>query len=483
MKIIIKFSPEIIIKSRSVRIFFIKILVTNIKTILKKHNKSVLITRHWDYFEIKYNNDEEIFFLLQNIPGIHHFFLVEKNIFSSLRDVYEKIVSFYFIKLENKSFCVRVKRCGNHNFTSQQAEYYLGDKICKNFSNTHVNLKKPEEIISLEIKDDYFFVIIQRYEGLGGLPIGTQQELLSLISGGFDSAVASYMLIRRGCKVHYCFFNFGGITHIEEVCKVAYYLWNRFSNSHKVKFISIDFLEVIKEIVSKIKSNQVGLVLKRMMIRAASSVAFHYKINALLTGEVLGQVSSQTLDNLKLINDVSNCIIFRPLIGCDKEKIIKLAKKIGTEEFSKVVPEYCAVVSKKSTGKSTKQRIEFEESHFNFTILDQAVTNAHVLDIRKVFKQILNQNSFDIEVKTILCCDNVVLDIRIENERRKDPLYLDNIKIKKIPFYKLISQFSQLDQDKIYLLYCNHGIMSKLQAIYLHKKGFFNVKIYRPSVA
>lgn len=482
MKIIVKFSPEIIIKSRSVRIFFVKVLISNIKIVLKKHGKSLLIMRRWDCLEIECNDDKEIFLLLKNIPGIHHFLIVKKNKFSSLQDISEKVMLFInFMKLENKSFCVRVKRRGNHCFTSSQAECYLGDVILKKIHNTCVNLTRPENTICLEIKDNYFFIVIKRYVGLGGLPIGTQKELLSLVSGGFDSIISSYMLIKRGCKVHYCFFNFSGIVYVEEVCKVINYLWNRFSKSHKVKFISIDFSGVVKEIISKIQSNYAGLVLKRMMVRAASAIASYYKINALLTGEVLGQVSSQTLDNLALIDCISDLMILRPLIAYDKEDIIALARQIGTEEFSRIVPEYCAVVSKKSTGKSTKKRVEFEESRFNFMILDHAIVHAHVLDIQNIFQQISNQNFFRISTQTILCCDDIVLDIRPENEQQKNPLYIDNIEIKKIPFYKLVNKFSQLDQNKIYLLYCSHGVMSKLQAIHLYKQGFFNVKIYRPA--
>lgn len=485
MRVIIKFSPEIIIKSRSVRIFFVKVLVANIKVVLQQNHQECLIIRHWDYLEFKCNNAEKLTVLLQNIPGIHCVCVVKKYVFSLLQDIYKNIIYTDLEKLQNKAFCVRVKRCGNHGFTSRDVECYLGEKICATINNTYVSLTCPEEIISLEIKDDYFFIIIKRYKGLGGLPMGTQQELLSLISGGFDSVVSSYMLMRRGCKVHYCCFNFGEAKLLnEEVCKIAYYLWNRFGSSHTVKFISVDFSEVIKEITVKIRSNHVGVVLKRMMVRAASAIASHFKIYALLTGEVLGQVSSQTLDNLHLIDCVSNCTIFRPLIAYDKEKIIALARKIGTEKFSKVVPEYCATVVQRSTIKTTKECVECEESHFNFLLLEQAIVQAHILDIRDVVEKMLYQRKsfFDIKVQTVLCCDDIVLDIRTKNEQDKTPLLLDNIKVQNIPFYKLNNEFSQLDQDRTYLLYCSHGIMSRLQAIHLCKQGFFNVKIYRPNV-
>ncbi|WP_331828325.1 tRNA uracil 4-sulfurtransferase ThiI [Candidatus Blochmannia sp. SNP] len=483
MKIIIKFSPEITIKSRSVRIFFIKILVVNIKAIFKKNKESTLIIRHWDYLEIRSNNNQKICTILMNIPGIHHFLLVKESVFTSLEDIYKNVILSlnHDIKLSGKDFCVRVKRHGTHNFTSQEIEHDLGKKLCQNINNIKVNLIKPEKIVYLEIKNNKLFIVIERFEGLGGLPIGTQQELISLISGGFDSAVASYMLIRRGCKVHYCFFNLGTPIHTIEVSKIVYYLWNKFSSSHKIKFISIDFSEVIKEIISKIKDNQIGIVLKRMMIRSASLVADRWKITALITGEVLGQVSSQTLTNLTLIDNVSNHTIFRPLISYDKEKIINLARKIGTEIFSKSVPEYCGTISQKSAAKTTKKRIELEENNFDFTILDRAVSQSYIIDVQNIPDQMINQHLFEIETKKILNSNDIILDIRTETEQKNNPLYLTNIEIKKIPFYKLIDQFSKLDPNKVYALYCDHGIMSRLQALYLYQQGFRNIKIYRPT--
>ncbi|URJ30773.1 tRNA uracil 4-sulfurtransferase ThiI [Candidatus Blochmannia vicinus (nom. nud.)] len=486
MKIIIKFSPEITIKSRAVRIFFIKILIVNIKTILKKNKEPTSIIRHWDYLEIRSNNNQKICAILTNIPGIHHFLLVKESVFNSLKDIYKNVTLNLNcnIELSGKDFCVRVKRHGAHNFTSQEVEHYLGKKLCQHINNTKVNLIKPDRIVYLEIKNNQLFIVLKRFEGLGGLPIGTQQELISLISGGFDSAVASYMLIRRGCKVNYCFFNLGTPMHTIEVSRIIYYLWNKFSSSHKIKFISIDFSEVIKEIVSKIKDNQIGIVLKRMMIRSASLVADRWNITALITGEALGQVSSQTLTNLALIDSVSNHIIFRPLISYDKEKIINLARKIGTETFSKSVPEYCGAISQKSAAKTTKKRIELEENNFDFTILDRAVSQSCIIDVQNIPDQITSQHLFEVETKKILNSNDIILDIRTETEQKNNPLYLTtNIKIKKIPFYKLIDQFSKLDPNKVYALYCDHGIMSRLQAIYLYKQGFRNIKIYRPPLS
>ena len=127
---------------------------------------------------------------------------------------------------------------------------------------------------------------------------------------------------------------------------MAHYLWNRFGSSHRVRFVAINFEPVVGEILEKVDDGQMGVVLKRMMVRAASKVAERYGVQALVTGEALGQVSSQTLTNLRLIDNVSDTLILRPLISHDKEHIIDLARKIGTEDFARTMPEYCGVISK-----------------------------------------------------------------------------------------------------------------------------------------
>ncbi|VFS52266.1 tRNA sulfurtransferase [Budvicia aquatica] len=133
--------------------------------------------------------------------------------------------------------------------------------------------------------------------------------------------------MRRGCRVHYCFFNLGGAAHEIGVKQVAHYLWSRFGSSHKVRFISIDFAPVVGEILENVDDGQMGVVLKRMMVRAASAMAERYGVQAIVTGEALGQVSSQTLTNLRLIDNASDTLVLRPLISHDKEHIIDMGSQ------------------------------------------------------------------------------------------------------------------------------------------------------------
>ncbi|MEY4475732.1 MAG: thiamine biosynthesis protein [Pseudomonadota bacterium] len=483
MKFIIKLFPEITIKSQSVRLRFIKILTTNIRNVLKNlEDDTLAVVRHWDHIEIRTKDDNlglQICDVLTRVPGIHHIVEVEDRSYSDMHNIFEQTLEAYRDTLVGKTFCVRVKRRGKHEFSSGDVERYVGGGLNQYIESAKVNLTRPQVTVHLEIDQDKLTLIKARHEGLGGFPIGTQEDVLSLISGGFDSGVSSYMLMRRGCRVHYCFFNLGGSAHEIGVKQVAHYLWNRFGSSHRVRFVAIDFEPVVGEILEKIEDGHMGVVLKRMMVRAASQVAERYGVQALVTGEALGQVSSQTLTNLRLIDNASDTLILRPLISHDKEHIINLARQIGTEDFAKTMPEYCGVISKSPTVKAVKSKIEEEESHFDFSILERVISEAKNVDIREIAEQSREQVA-EVESVAELADTDVLLDIRAPDEQEEKPLKLENIEIRALPFYKLSSQFADLDQSKTYLLYCDRGVMSRLQALYLREQGYNNVKVYRP---
>ena len=468
------------IKSDSVRKRFIKVLTGNIRNVLNKHDDTLAVVRHWDYIEVRSKlpeNRPHLIELLQRIPGIHHFLEVDEKPFTDLHDIFEQTLQDVGSQLENKTFCVRVKRKGKHNFSSIEAERYIGGGLNQHIATAKVKLTNPDVTVRVEIENDKMMLVKARHTGIGGYPIGTQEDVLSLISGGFDSGVSSYMLIRRGSRVHYCFFNLGGAAHEIGVKQMAYHIWNRFSPSHKVRFIAINFEAVVGEILEKIDSSQMGVVLKRMMVRAASKIAERFAIQAIVTGEALGQVSSQTLTNLRLIDEASETLVLRPLISHDKEQIIATAKEIGTDDIAKSMPEFCGVISKNPTVKAVREKIVAEELNFDFSILENAVQNAQYLDIRKIAEQ-TERDVVQVDVVSVLTGEDVILDIRSPEETDENPLQLEGRNVTLLPFYKLSSQFASLDQSKTYLLYCERGVMSKLQALYLKENGFNNVKVF-----
>jgi thiamine biosynthesis protein ThiI len=484
MKFIVKLQAEITIKSRPVRKRFTKILESNIKNVLRRIDEQVTTRMNWDNVEVNTKdnspeNRERLVEALACIPGVPMFLEVQQTEFTDVHDIYEKTLAVHEKTIVNKTFCVRAKRTGNHDFNSLKVEQYVGGGLNQAVDSAKVKLKNPDVTIHLEIKNKDLFIVTQRHQGLGGFPIATQEDVLSLMSGGFDSGVSSYQMIKKGARTHYCFFNLGGSAHEVGVKQISYYLWNKFGASHKVRFFAVDFEPVVAEILENVENSQMGVVLKRMMVRAATKIAERGKIQALVTGESLGQVSSQTLTNLNVINRVTDTLILRPLAAYDKQDIIDIARNIGTEEFSKTIPEYCGVISKKPTVKAVLSKVEEEEGNFNFDILDKVVSDTRVYDIRDIGKE-TEEEIRAVDLVEDISDNAIVLDIRSPEEEEDKPLELEEVEVKHIPFYKLATQFGDLDMSKDYLLYCDHGVMSKLQALYLIDNGYKNVKVYRP---
>ncbi|MFT6986781.1 MAG: thiamine biosynthesis protein ThiI [Psychromonas sp.] len=484
MKFIVKLFPEIMMKSRPVRKRFSKMLQGNIRNVLTNYDEQVKVILEWDKIIVRTENDApenraKLIEMLKSTPGIAFFLEVKESPFTDLHNVYEQTLAHIGNTLDGKTFCVRVKRIGKHEFSSIDAERYVGGGLNQHTEAAGVKLKGPDITVHLEIHNEKLFFIDKRHAGLGGFPLGTQESVLSLISGGFDSGVSSYQLMKRGSRVHYCFFNLGGAAHEIGVKQVAYQLWRRFGSSHRVKFISIPFEPVVAEILEKVENGQMGVVLKRMMMRAATIVAQRLDIEALVTGEALGQVSSQTLRNLSVIDQVTDMLILRPLIATDKQDIIDCAREIGTAEISETIPEYCGVISQRPTVKAVMKKIEKEEANFDLSLIEKVVTEANVLDIRDVGNA-AKGDVVEVESVSDFSENEVVLDIRSAEESEESPLLIEGVTIEHLPFFKLANQFETLAQDKTYLLYCDRGVMSQLQALYLKESGFKNVKVYRP---
>ncbi len=484
MKFIVKVFPEIMMKSNSVRKRFMQVLSGNIRQVLLTIDETVAVVQHWDFIEVRHRDETKFIALseqLQRISGIHHILHVEEIHFNTLDDIFEYTYQEVGQLLTNKTFCVRVKRRGNHDFNSMDVMRYVGGRLNQSIDSASVKLQNPDITVNIEIDGDKMMFVKNRWQGLGGFPMSTQEDVLSLISGGFDSSVASFLFMRRGSRVHYCFFNLGGQTHEMGVKQMAYHLWQRYGLSHKVKFVAVDFEPVVAEILQTIDDGQMGVVLKRMMVRVASRIAQRMNIEAIVTGEALGQVASQTLTNLRMIDEVSECLILRPLITHDKEEIIKLAEKIGTFEIASSMPEFCGVISKSPTVKARADRLAKEESKFNFEVLQTAIDTAHTYQIRALADVTKDDIVLPQSVSQV-GDDEIVIDIRSPDDVDDLPLVIagvDSERIFTIAFYKLTQEFAKLDMTKTYLLYCQQGVMSGLQATQLLANGYKNVKVLR----
>ncbi|HET8816570.1 MAG TPA: tRNA uracil 4-sulfurtransferase ThiI [Pseudidiomarina sp.] len=492
MKFIIRLHAEITIKSKGVRKRYGKVLVNNLKSILRQQQLPVTVKWCWDRIELVIAKDAlqgqeqesvmeaRVLELLRDVPGIAWFSQSYEQPLSDLAAIAELTVATWGADITDRSFAVRVNRKGEHHFSSQDVAKLVGSKLLTAAPSARVNLTQPEVEVRIEIDRDTVRVFGHKLTGLGGFPLPTQETVVSLLSGGFDSSVASFQLLRRGARTHFCFFNLGGAQHETGVRQTAHYLWQRYASSHPLKFVSIDFAPIVEEIIEHVDTGLMGVVLKRQMLRAAEIVADRLNVSALVTGEALGQVSSQTLSNLSVIDEATNKLVLRPLITMDKQEIINIAQQIGTADLARSMPEYCGVISVKPNVKAATQAVLEAEAKLDVRFIERQVLAANVVEVSSLGEQLASQ------VQAVNTVDSVpanaeVIDIRSADQQEVKPLNEHEVgaPVHHIPFFKLARRFAELDRQKTYLLYCEQGVMSQLQALYLQEQGYSNVAVLK----
>lgn len=487
MKYIVRLQAEITVKSRSVRSRHGKLLTANLRNQLKAIDPAIRVKWMWDRIEVELPQNPSV--LVSNAvaerlsctPGALYFDRVEQHPLTDFETLLNWILPYKEAQLEGKTFAVKVKRKGNHEFSSQDLARYIGGGIRERVAGTSVQLKGAEEEVVLMVAEDKVFLVERRFHGLGGFPLPSQETVLSLMSGGFDSTVSSYQMIKRGARTHYCFFNLGGDAHEAGVREISYFLWKRFSPTHPVKFVSIDFGPLVDVILEHVDNGLMGVVLKRTMLRAASLATRYVNAQALVTGEAMGQVSSQTLSNLAVIDEVTDKLVLRPLIAMDKQDIVDIARQIGTEPLAAVMPEYCGVISNKPTVKADLTKVREAEAAITDEMIEAQVYNAQLIDIRQLHDE--KMASVDLSTSSEETSKKVILDLRSEEEAELAPLAEQPYPVQSLPFFKLEKAFPALPSDTHYLLYCDQGVMSRMQVLHLRELGFANVAVYEKAKA
>lgn len=475
MRFIVKISSESFIKSRSVRAWHLDQLSKNTRKVLRAIDPTVRIRAHSNRMEVDCSEEKAgaCQQRLGDIPGIHSILTVDSATLPDsdvLAFLADKAVPFYKEVISGRSFVVRCRRVGDHAFSSLDVERYLGQALLDNSTGSRVQLKQPDVTVSIEILRDKVYFVRDKFPGLGGYPIGTQGTVMSLISGGFDSSVASYQMMRRGCRVNYLFFNLGGPAHSLGAQQAALYLWQKFGASHSAHFYQVSLEHFVADLMALPSASLNGVLLKRAMMRIADVMANKARISTLVTGESLAQVSSQTMANLSVIDEGTDHLVLRPLIAMDKSDIIQTAERIGSAVFAKNMVEYCGVISKKPTVAARLKEVKQAESEMGDQWFFAALDSVKKVSMSDMIGHI-NEKPHIEHVATL--SDETLIDIRATST----PLKMAD---HHIPFHQLNKRFSTLDQSKAYLLYCDKGVMSQLHAAYLQEQGYNNVKVYRP---
>jgi len=457
----------------------------NLRKLLQRLSPEISVSRDWEKITVVVPEQlagvqRQVEAVLRDTPGVSKFSRVSIYPLGSLDDLADKVVARWVPELEGKTFCVRIRRKGKHSFNSMEAEKLLGSRLFLASNSAGVRLKNPDITVSIEIDNDEVRLVESSESGLGGYPIGSQDSVLSMISGGFDSTVASYLCMKRGLHTHYCFFNLGGRAHELGVKEVAHYLWQKYGASHRVKFVTVPFEGVVSEILTKVDNAYMGVILKRMMYRAATTVAESLGVNALATGESVAQVASQTLINLRVIDSVTDMLTLRPLSVMDKEQIIDISRTIGTESFAANMPEYCGVISVRPTTRAKLERVHKEESYFDMSVLASAVESRR----EEVIDNLLmegEESSASVAIHQVPQPGAILVDIRHPEEIARQPLKAGNTRIIEVPFFELDKKSAEFEPHTEYMLYCDRGVMSRLHAELLREKGLGNISVYRPT--
>ncbi|CAG8819348.1 26982_t:CDS:1, partial [Racocetra persica] len=325
---------ELFLKGKNRR-FFIQKLVTNLIIVCQKnHLENLRIKRFFDQLMISAKEENQLLRLLpllEKVFGISVFYLTYylSSDLTELHQFAENLADYY--PIEFRSFKLDIKR-NDKTFpeTSAVLREKLGGKI-KSKYHLKVDLTSPEKIFYIRIYRQFILFFAERKKGLGGLPVGSTGQVLLLLSGGIDSPVAAYQLMKRGCEVIYLHFYYQ--TEGQEKILALEEKLQPYNNYSPTTYL-VNFQSFLTEIRHVSQEKYRLIILKRMFVRLANRLAEKLTIPALASGDCLAQVSSQTLESLAVIYQISSQLVLWPLLTYSKEEIITQAKKIDTYNLS-----------------------------------------------------------------------------------------------------------------------------------------------------
>ena len=382
--ILIRFG-EIFLKGKN-RGYFEKVLFSNIKTALEKFNLEV-VKISGRYVVKNYNLDDEFDIVerLKQIPGIFSFSVAD-YFETSLEKIEEHSVDV--MKNEKGTFKVETNRADKKlELNSMQISAKIGGKILAANKNLKVDIKNPDHILSIDIRENGETYVYEKVIlGVGGMPVGTSGSGLLLLSGGIDSPVAGYMMAKRGVKVaavHFHSFPYTSNSAREKVEELASII-SAYTGDMTIYMVSMTELQ--EQIHEKCDDSYMITLLRRGMFTIAERIAKRHGKKMIITGENLGQVASQTIESMTVVEEVVKQVpILRPLIAFDKCEIIEIAKKIKTYETSIKPFEDCCTVFLPDSPivKPELYKVKREQDKIDFdAILNRAMETIEVVEIK-----------------------------------------------------------------------------------------------------
>ena len=294
---------------------------------------------------------------------------------------------------EFKTFKVETQRSDKTYFmTSPEISKHLGGVVLKNKDGISVDVHNPELVIHVEIRKEHAYLYVDTYRGLGGYPVGTLGKGMLMLSGGIDSPVAGYLSMKRGVKLEAVYFESPPHTSVEAKNKVLKLssIIARYGASIKVHVIP--FTHVQEEILKNIPRDYLVTIMRRMMYRIAAKLAYRNNCKVIVNGESIGQVASQTLESMSVINETIKMPVIRPVACLDKLEIIDIAKRIGTYETSILPYEDCCTIfvpTHPVIHPELEKCLEYEEKIDVDGLVNEAIRNEEVVTYKEEYTDLL----------------------------------------------------------------------------------------------
>lgn len=385
--ILIKYG-ELTTKKKN-RGFFVDNLLRSLENKLKNYDVVIKKDLARMYIEFEDSDLENILKRVNNIFGIHEY-VVAYKITSDEETIKE--TALLIMKEENfRSFKVETKRSDKKfPITSTDFSRIIGGVILKNIENLKVDVHNPEITLNIEIRNDYTYLYTKNYYGLGGYPNNTLGHGMLMLSGGIDSPVAGFLAMKRGVKLEAIYFeslphtSLNARNKVIELCKKL----SAFTNN--IKLHVIPFTEIQESIYETGYDSYAITIMRRMMYRITEELSKKRKCHVIINGESIGQVASQTLTSMSVINEVTNMPVIRPVACLDKLEIIDISKRIDTYDISiRPFEDCCTIFVPKHPVINPKldKCLEFEQNFDYKEMIKRAIENRITITIDEDYSE------------------------------------------------------------------------------------------------
>ena len=462
---VVRLAGEIAVKGRGTRLHFLHRLQGNLESALATTGMPYRVERDWSRLLVTAPPAAALEVLPQ-VFGVSSLSAVERRSWRTLDDVVAAGEQLYADRVAGRTFAVRTRRGGDKRFIpfrSADVDRALGARLRP--LAARVDLDHPQVTVHVEVRAGEALFSTDAVAGPGGLPLGTEGRALALVSGGYDSAVAAWLMLKRGVRLDYLFCNLGGGAHRDGALGVMKLVAERWSFGYRPKLHAVDLQPMVERLREQTDPRYWQVVLKRLMLHAANLVARQTRAEALVTGEAVGQVSSQTLRNLRAIDEVAELPVLRPLAAADKEEIVALARRIGTAELSATVAEYCALQAQRPATHAKVGAVRAEEAKLDLEELAAAVLTREVIDLKGLDLATLGDPALAIDA---IPADAAVVDLRSREAfagwhwpgaERRD-------------YFAALHDWRGLDRGRRWVFYCEVGLKSAHLAELMRGGGF-----------